>query len=86
MPDVQWFETQAAAEAKGVTLYGHKAGGKGSAMSSLDYKVPVRAHSCKMAKLSRLSLWPGTAKHLWQWRITQRPFGALEAACSTATL
>lgn len=43
--DVQWFETRVADKAKGATLYGHKAGGKGWTMSSLDYKVPVRARS-----------------------------------------
>lgn len=28
-----------------------------------------------MATLSHLSLWLGTAKHVWQWRLTLRPLG-----------
>lgn len=64
-------------------MYGRKAGGRGSTTSSLNYKVPVKAHSCRRPSLL-LSLWLDTAKHVWQWRLSLRPFRALQAACSIA--
>jgi len=79
VPDAQWFKTHAADKAEGTPLYGHKAGGKGSTTSSLDYKVPVGAHSCRRPSfLCCLCGWAqpsmcgsaGSALDLWgSWRL-----------------